>query len=385
MNSVNFSTIARDTHRHPYIVVLSVFLLGFGFSLLAHASTVSDARKAYQAGDLQSALNEINTVLQTEPNNISALFLKAQISSNNKHHAEAIKSYQKLIQLEPHHLEAYNNLATLYAQQGELELASKTLEDAIKTDPVYSTIHTNLRAIYMDMSQKHYRLALKLRPQDSQTQLLAINTRNSSNQIISHEVQIGKPPAQEVAATAPVAKTSNPTVLRPKPSAQALTEGAQKEIAEPKPVLTPTVTQKPASKPKPELKIAKTTTITKVKETTKPASQPNGEIKQALLAWADAWSNRDAKKYVNAYREQYATSGKTNQDWAAGRRWNFKTKKFIKIALSNISIKADGNKFRAFFRQAYESDTYKDVVDKELIFVRQSGQWKIAIELERAG
>jgi uncharacterized protein YchJ len=100
-----------------------------------------------------------------------------------------------------------------------------------------------------------------------------------------------------------------------------------------------------------------------------------------LLAWANAWSNRDVTKYIGAYLGSYATPGKTNEAWAAGRRWNFKNKKYIKVTLSDIRIHAEGDQYSATFKQQYQSDTYKDVVNKELRFVRQSGRWKIAKEI----
>ncbi len=400
----------RLRRYHPLILLLTA--LYAGLSSVVFASAIGDARQAYNAGDMQRALDEVNQVLQTEPNNISALFLKAQIASSNSQHNVAIENYKKLIALAPNHLEAYNNLATLYAQQGKLELASKTLEDAIKTDPVYSTIHSNLRAIYMDMSKKHYRLALKLKPEDSQTRLLAVNTRNSSDDIVSKEVPIGSAATQVAANKTLVANARNQAVLQAPAPTQPLTEGAEQEMVqakrkpvaktEPKPASPPTpkVAQNPPVKPKLTPKPKPASKVAAVKQTesstpekqvtpavvnvvkTQPtqAGKATQQIKTALLAWANAWSNRDVNKYVDAYRAEYATHGKTYEDWVAGRRWNFKTKKYIKVALSNISIKPEGNKYRVSFRQAYESDTFQDVVNKEMLFIQQNGTWKIASE-----
>lgn len=352
----------KDISAHKLVTLKGLCcVLGFSFSLTAQAVSVNDAQNTYRDGNIEQALNEISNVLQSEPDNVLALFLQAQILSESKQNQAAIKSYQQLIQLAPRHLEAYNNLATIYAQQGKLELASKTLENAIKTDPIYNTIHTNLRAIYMDMSRKHYRLALKQKPQKSQTQLLAINTGNSANQIIHKTVKIGtNATLVATAKTEPIIQTESQQIR--------LTEAAS-------------VT---ASKSKPKPKVIKTATIAKKKPqaNSSAAANVNGEIKNALLSWAKAWSNRDVVKYVNAYRNNYATGGKTNEDWVAGRRWNFKTKKYIKVAISDISIKADGDKYRTVFKQTYESDTFKDLVSKELIFVKQNGRWKI--ELERS-
>lgn len=369
-------------------------LIYFGLSIQGHTSPINDARKAYRAGDIQLALNEVSNLLKTEPNNVSALFLKAQLLSDDKQPAAAIKSYQKLIQLAPRHLEAYNNLATLFAQQGKLELASDTLEKAIKTDPIYNTIHTNLRAIYRDRSKKHYRLALKLKPQTSQTQLLAMNTPDGAGNLLKTKDTQGSQPIPVPASTTLIASASSEAVSQV--AEKTLTEAARKTA--PKTNVAPKIetvaTAKSISKPKiTKTEIAKTTLIPVTKTNAIPVTTakanvaPGGvsgssakEIKRALLAWANAWSNRNPTQYVNAYESNYATLGKTNEDWVAGRRWNFKTKKFIKIEISDILIKRDGNRYRAIFQQAYESDTFQDTVGKELIFVRQGGRWKIALE-----
>jgi murein L,D-transpeptidase YafK len=126
-----------------------------------------------------------------------------------------------------------------------------------------------------------------------------------------------------------------------------------------------------AAKPEPDAKPAAKVT---------PKIDPVLEVKKSLLSWANAWSNRDVKRYTASYKKNYAPAGKTHKDWVAGRGWNFKNKKYIKVSLSEIRIAPDNNRYQATFKQRYESNTYKDVVNKEIIFMRQNGQWKIAKE-----
>jgi len=103
-------------------------------------------------------------------------------------------------------------------------------------------------------------------------------------------------------------------------------------------------------------------------------------VRQALQNWQQAWSGRDANTYINAYVKQYAPAGKSHASWVADRRWNFKTRQYIKVELSNIEITGQGAKMRARFDQAYQSNTYQGEVKRELTFIEQNGRWKISRE-----
>lgn len=366
-------------------IKIALILLISSIGYTVQAASLQEARSLYHAGKLTAALEQTNSLLESRPDNVPALFLRAQIYSVNQRITAAIDTYKKLLLLSPGHLQAYNNLAALYAQQGQLEMAAETLEKAIRTDPVFTTIHTNLRAIYMDMSQKHYRQALKLKTEDSPTQIAAIDINEGVDQILNQEIEVVPQSIQDAintsVVTSPVhsskkpAEAARPTVPQKAP--------AKKAVAA-KPAEAPEVVKKPAkaaaTKPVTEVTTAPVQAEPKPAVAKPQKADPAHEVKKALLAWANAWSNRDAKKYVSAYLNDYATPGKTNKDWAAGRRWNFKNKKYIKVALSDIRIRAVGDQYRANFTQKYESDTYRDVVSKELVFVQQAGRWKIAEE-----
>ena len=113
------------------------------------------------------------------------------------------------------------------------------------------------------------------------------------------------------------------------------------------------------------------------------STQNNDAVNKALLSWAGAWSERDADQYIRAYRNEYAPAGKQHPDWVAERRQNFGRKKYIKISLSKIRLEQDKDRYRARFTQRYESNSYRDTVEKELIFALQNDQWKIVKEAIR--
>ncbi|MCP4011396.1 MAG: tetratricopeptide repeat protein [Proteobacteria bacterium] len=401
-----------------------------GAIFVSQAATIQEARTQFHAGKTKPALKEANTLLQTNPENIAALFLKAQIQSETQQIDQAIETYRRLISIDTNHLQAYNNLAALYAQQGKLVLASETLEQAIRTDPVYTTIHTNLRAIYMDMSKKHYRQALKLAPEGNTTQIASIDLGTGTDQILSEEIQVVPQSIQAAINTTVASKTvvakASPIINEPPKAVKKVPEPAkivektpeppkavkkapepakivekipeppkavkkapepvkivEKAPEPPKKIVVASAPAKTTDKPK-TVAVAKPRPVAEPKPKPKPEPAPKidpaHEVKKSLLSWANAWSNRDVKRYVNAYVNSYSTAGKTRKEWAAGRRWNFKNKKYIKVSLSDIHIKKDDKRYQASFKQRYESNSYQDVVNKEIIFVRQGGHWKIARE-----
>jgi tetratricopeptide (TPR) repeat protein len=330
--------------QHKLCISLTFLLMVSGAIDLSQATTIQEARLQYHTEKLSLALAETNALLKTNPESISALFLKAQIQTENHQTDKAIETYKTLITLDTNHLQAYNNLAALYAQQGKLELASETLELAILTDPVYTTIHINLRAIYQDISKNHYRQALNLEPDYNQTPVASIDLDTDTDQILDEEIQV----APKYLRAAINTNLSNNTVT------------IRKRAVPTKPLNSKKLAVAPA----------------------KVDSQPDpaNEVKTKLLEWAKAWSNRDASQYIQAYKNQYTPSAKTPEEWAASRRWNFKNTTYIKVSLSQIRIKADGRQYRAEFTQRYESDAYEDTVNKEIVFVRENGQWKIDAE-----
>ena len=362
--------------RLLFLVLLSSFFIP------AQAATIKEARKLYHAGKLNSALAQTDELLQANSQSIPALFLKAQIESESKDLDDAINTYRAIILIEPDHLQAYNNLAALYAQQGKLKEAADTLETAIGTDTVFMTIHTNLRAIYMDMSQKHYRQALKLDTESNPTLIASIDIDDSSEQILQEEAQIVPNSIQDainttVAKNPPPKRKTAPTKQAARPAAEPKPVGATKrqDSAAPKKAAK---TATPAAKtPKSSSVVPPSPDDKKVAGAEKDHS---ADVKKATLAWAKAWSDRDVNRYTRAYVSNYATFGRSHKDWVAGRNWNFKNKKYIRVSLSDIRIEPRGKQYRVRFTQKYESDTYQDTVKKELQFVSQGGKWRIAKE-----
>ncbi len=344
-------------------VILSLFL----YSTVSTAASLSEAKALHNKGNTRQALTEIDSYLQEDANNINALFFKAQLQYELGRRDSAVATYRSIIKQAPKQLEAYNNLAAIYAQHNNLHAASEVLEQAIHVDPVYATIYDNLRAVYWDMSKRHVRAALKLKPLNSGAKLVAINAPSN--------LPDTEPDPTSVAASA----------------ATVASKASVEATAEPKPIETVNVenTQvvsqvKEDSKPQaemPEIKQPKPKPAVKPATKPKPQSTDEERVRAAIQNWTKSWSARDVDAYISHYVRNYKPAGKSRSEWVAGRKWNFKSKQFIKIGADKIKIRKSGPHYIATFNQSYQSDLYRDKVLKEIRFTQQDGEWKISDEL----
>ena len=141
-------------------------------------STIDQALKHHQAGNLQQAEHIYRQILQINPQNADALhllgvlahqvgrndvaidYMNQAITSTPSNPAyrsdigvayqalgkpdQAITSFQEAIQLKPDYAEAYHNLGVALREQGKLEEAVDTFRRALQLQPTYAQAHNNL-------------------------------------------------------------------------------------------------------------------------------------------------------------------------------------------------------------------------------------------------
>ncbi|MBN1889596.1 MAG: tetratricopeptide repeat protein [Thermoflexales bacterium] len=95
------------------------------------------ARQRCRAGDLQTARQLIEDVLRTEPSNVDALLLAAEVYRLGGNLQLASKVYARVGQLDPQRPEAPAGLALLYYEQGQAERCEQCLDATLDLDPVY--------------------------------------------------------------------------------------------------------------------------------------------------------------------------------------------------------------------------------------------------------
>ena len=121
--------------------------------------------------------------------------------------------------------------------------------------------------------------------------------------------------------------------------------------------------------------------------TVKPATVPAADVdteaaREAVLAWAKAWSARDVEAYAAAYTADYPGPGskQNHTDWLAQRRKLIETRKQIAVDIDSLRLERHGETFVASFRQRYRSDGFSDVSRKRIELVRDNGRWLIRQE-----
>jgi len=321
----------KQTLTRLAIVAAATVFAGPAFS----ATPVEQAQAQLTSGDLQGALKTLDKYLAGAPQDAEARFTRGLVLVKLNKTDDAIKVFADLTRDYPQLPEPYNNLAVLYAQQGDYEKARDALEAALATHPAYATAHENLGDIYAALAGAAYNRAAML---DGNNQAV----RYKQNLINQLDTGIGAAAAAGAASIATPAPAAAPKV-------------------------TPTVL--PDS----------------VSATIAPATADAANVNSALLAWAKAWSARDANAYLATYSADFVPEGGlARATWEQQRRDRIARPTRISVRALNPEIsKVGDDRVRVTFVQEYQSDTFSDQVSKVLEFKSGSDGWKIVREFIR--
>lgn len=113
-----------------------------------------------------------------------------------------------------------------------------------------------------------------------------------------------------------------------------------------------------------------------------PKALADGPLMAALQAWADAWRSRDEAAYFAAYAPDFRPEGKQSRsEWEKRRRLLFGVSRNVDLKIEGVTAESQGeDRAVVRFRQYYRSDTYRDAVHKQLVFVRIGDRWLIEEE-----
>ena len=105
-------------------------------------------------------------------------------------------------------------------------------------------------------------------------------------------------------------------------------------------------------------------------------------INSFIFDWATYWQNKDYENYFNCYEENYFPKEfKSKETWKADRKRRIKNKNNIQIQIKNIKIISNYKKnILIQFTQAYNSDSFSDVVRKHTTASLIDGSIKITGE-----
>jgi len=333
-------------------------------ALPARADDYTDVSQLVRNGKLADALTKAEQYLATKPRDPQMRFLKGVIQTESGKTGDAIQTFTRLTEDYPELPEPYNNLAVLYAGQNQYDKARTALEMAIRTNPSYATAHENLGDVYARLAGQAYSKALQL---------------DSGNAAVAPKLGLIRDmftPAQAAtkgAKPAPAAAPATPAAPAPAPAAAP----AAPPASAPAPAKAP----EPAAKPAPAAEPVAPTPATALAPTAAAPNPAEKDVEAAVNAWAHAWAAKDMAAYLGAYGKDFDAPGKlSRKDWEKQRRDRIVGKASISVKLSNLSIKVDGNKAEARFRQDYKADALSVSSRKTLHLVKTGERWLIVKE-----
>lgn len=113
----------------------------------------------------------------------------------------------------------------------------------------------------------------------------------------------------------------------------------------------------------------------------KQAKADYPEVRNAVAAWAKAWSQKDMGRYLASYGSSFTPPDKMSRaKWESDRQIRIVSKKTIRVDINNLKVEVNGNKATANFQQIYESDNFKGNSHKTLEMLKQGDRWLITRE-----
>lgn len=294
-------------------------------------------KKALLAVVLLPLFLSSNFVIAASKDDLAQKFSEAQHLSSQGNIAQAITAYQALILENPLLPEAYNNLAALYLKQNNTKQAKHILEQGLHAHKGYGVLYESLTAINVAMAREAYSKALQIELKPSNIEIASLS--------------LNKNPQRQKKSAIVISKVKAPAPTKIKATVEK--------------VATPSG------------EIRRETAVVKPKQITQ--QRKSNEIEKTLQAWSVAWTAQATDMYLSFYHDQYKPSnGMSRKGWAQSRNYRLKKPSWIKIDLSNIKVVRKSDKqATVVFKQAYQSNSFRDVSNKQMVLLYTDEGWRI--------
>ena len=342
----------------PLFLPLLAIILGTVSPVVA--GELDDIYRLADEKKLDQAMVKLDAFLQDHPKDAQARFLQGLIFTGKSRNDDAIRVFQALGAEFPDLPEPFNNLAVLYAERGDYERSRQALVNAIRILPDYATAHENLGDIYAKLASQSYAHALRI---------------NGANDFVYAKLDLLKklfvlpntPLSDVVTASAPGKQVEEAKVIN-------------------KPVISAVEPVKPALVAEPPSTVVaeeKSSTDSSSTPTTTPEDVQRIAIEKVVIAWAKAWSARNADEYLAFYsdKSRFPEKFPDRDAWKNQRKQVLARTSKINVTVSNIKVTvADSAHARVTFMQKYWSPRYQDQVSKTLDMQKDGDEWKILQE-----
>ena len=288
-------------------------------------------------------------------------FSAAQKLANQGKITQAINAYQALIKSHPLLPEAYNNLAALYLKQKNTKQAKFILEQGLYAHKGYGVLYESLTAINVAMAREAYSKALQIDVKPSEMSIASLSLdknqlpRNKNTIVIS---KVEKTRVEKPVNTAAV--KSQAVVKTPAKVEQKIVRAANPSGNIKRDVVNRGVSNRDLNNQR------------------KPVKKPEA-IETVLQAWSAAWSAQAVDMYLSFYHKQYRpNNGMSRNSWQQSRRYRLKKPNWIKISLSDFKVAKKSEKQAVVnFKQLYQSNSFRDVSDKQMVLIYTDNGWQI--------
>jgi hypothetical protein len=104
-------------------------------------------------------------------------------------------------------------------------------------------------------------------------------------------------------------------------------------------------------------------------------------VREAVQAWAKAWSSKNMSAYLGAYGPGFVPPGGASRaNWEAERKARIVPRSRISVDINDLTVSVNGDRATAKFRQVYASDNLNSTNRKTLDMVRSGDRWLIVKE-----
>lgn len=303
-------------------------------------------------GRHEQAIEAYQRAARLLPQSVVPHLQRARALERMEKFAEAEVAYREGLKVGPNDPRLANNLAYLLANRRlRLDEALSLAKQAVARDPKRATYHDTLGVVLQLRgdeagARQAFERGLALEPGNGALrQRLAQSATPIA--IKTAAVQTPAPAPTPAAAVPPVAPVAAPAAVAAKPAVAPVAKAAAPAVA-------------PAA----------------------PADA--GKLVAGRLeAWRQAWEAKDSARYLAFYGSAFVPAGnKPRAAWETDRRAKLDKKGEIKVVLGAPSFKLEGEVVRVSFEQRYQSGNYSDVVNKQLEWVKDGGDWKIRREAQ---
>jgi tetratricopeptide (TPR) repeat protein len=324
------------------------------------------------AGETRLALNHVDRYVDRKPGDPRALFLKARAQEKAGRASKAAEIYERLIREYPHLPEPFINLAAIYVRGEQYEKARQLLVAALHTHSIYTKVYESLNNLHATMASQAYKNALLLDGEAVKPNLSTVSSLRSWS---------AEAPPETVAAARddPVPPPADSS------KGESVSSAGDSRVKPAPPITEPVkVASRPSSPANNGQLINKATPDPKrvaLPSTPTPARDDRKELETTVKNWAEAWSRQEVGRYLSFYSTQFRpNAGLSRTQWKQQRRLRITAKKQIHVELSDFKTSVNGRTATVLFMQAYQSDTFSDVIRKKLILKRSAEGWKIIRE-----